>query len=84
MMLVKGAAIVYVLILLAVFVLVKQKKLTKLIPAKADLMPIYASCAISCVALLAAIFSTVIAYYAMWALAAVVFGLAVYYTVKQL
>ena len=31
-----------------------------------------------------ALFSSVIAYYAMWALAIVVFALAVYYTVKQL
>ena len=81
---VKIVAVLWIVVLIAVTLLAKQKKLTKLIPAKADLMSIYASCAISCVALLAAIFSTVIAYYAMWALAAVVFGLAVYYTVKQL
>ena len=31
-----------------------------------------------------ALFSSVVAYYAMWALAIVVFALAVYYTVKQL
>ena len=36
------------------------------------------------VALAVALISSGIAYYAMWALAAVVFALAVYYTVKQL
>lgn len=84
MMLVKGAAIVYVLILLAVFVLVKQKKLTKLLPAHVDPAPVYAACVISVVAVAAALISTAIAYYALWALAAVIFALAVYYTVKQL
>ena len=34
--------------------------------------------------MLAALFSTAIAYYTMWILAIVVFALAVYYTVKQL
>ena len=81
---VKIVAALWIVALIAVALLARQKKLTKLISAKADLMPIYASCAISGVALLAAIFSTVIAYYAMWVMAAVVFGLAVYYTVKQL
>lgn len=81
---VKIATALWIVVLIVVALLAKQKKLTQLIPAKADLTPIYAACIISGVALLAAIFSTVIAYYAMWALAAVVFGLAVYYTVKQL
>ena len=36
------------------------------------------------VALAIAVFSSTIAYYAMWALAILVFALAVYYTVKQL
>ena len=35
-------------------------------------------------ALLASLLGGGISYYAMWALAAVVFALAVYYTVKQL
>ena len=35
-------------------------------------------------ALVLALINTVAAYYAMWALAIVVFALAVYYTVKQL
>ena len=52
--------------------------------AGADPMPIYAACGLSVVALAIALFSSTIAYYAMWALAIVVFALAVYYTVKQL
>ena len=40
--------------------------------------------ALSIAALAVALFSSVVAYYAMWALAIVVFALAVYYTVKQL
>lgn len=81
---VKIVAALWIVALIAVALLAKQKKLARLLPAKADLMPVYAAAVISGVALLAAIFSTVIAYYAMWALAIVVFGLAVYYTVKQL
>ena len=44
----------------------------------------YLACVLSIVALAVALFSTALAYYAMWALAIVVFALAVYYTVKQL
>ena len=84
MMLVKGAAIVYILILLASLALVKQQKLGKLLPAHVDPAPVYAACTISVVAVAAALISTTIAYYALWALAAVIFALAVYYTVKQL
>ena len=84
MMLVKGAAVVYLVIVVAVFVLAKQKKLSKLLPAHADPMPVYVACGLSVVAIAAALISTTIAYYAMWALAAVIFALAVYYTVKQL
>ena len=39
---------------------------------------------LSIVALVVALFSSTITYYTMWALAIVVFALAVYYTVKQL
>ena len=84
-MLVKGASILYVIVLLALIVLAKGKKLPALLfPAKADPQPIYVSCGLSVVALAAALINTTLAYYAMWALAAVVFVLAVYYTVKQL
>jgi len=81
---VKIIAVLWIVALIAAALLAKQKKLSRLLPAKADLTPVYAAVIISGVALLAAIFSSVIAYYAMWALAIVVFGLAVYYTVKQL
>ena len=53
-------------------------------PAGADPLPVYLACVLSIAALAAALFSTALAYYAMWALAIVVFALAVYYTVKQL
>ncbi len=56
----------------------------RLLPADADLLPIYTACGLSAVAVVAALISVNIAYYAMWALAVVVFALAVYYTVKQL
>ena len=52
--------------------------------AKADPLPVYVACGLSAVAMAVALISTTTAYYAMWALAMVVFGLAVYYTVKQL
>ena len=68
----------------AIFVLAKQNKLTKLLPVKADPLPVFVACVLSIVAVAIALVNTTIAYYAMWALAAVVFALAVYYTVKQL
>lgn len=56
----------------------------RLLPADADLLPIYTACGLSAVGVAAALISVNIAYYAIWALAVVVFALAVYYTVKQL
>ena len=56
----------------------------RVLPADADLLPIYTACGLSAVAVAAALVSLNIAYYAMWILAVVVFALAVYYTVKQL
>ena len=81
---VKIFAVVYILVLLAVALLTKQGKLKKLLPAKADPLPVYVACGLSAVAMLGALVNATVAYYAMWALAIVVFGLAVYYTVKQL
>ena len=81
---VKIFAVVYILVLIAVALLTKQGKLKKLLPASADPLPVYVACGLSAVAMLGALFSSIVAYYAMWALAIVVFGLAVYYTVKQL
>ena len=47
-------------------------------------MPIQGARIRSAVAMISALVNMVVAYYAMWALAIVVFALAVYYTVKQL
>ena len=44
----------------------------------------YVACGLSLAAILISMISAVVAYYAMWTLAIIVFGLAVYYTVKQL
>ena len=70
--------------LIVVALLAKQGKLKRLLPASADLLPVYVACGLSAAAMLGALFNTTVAYYAMWALAIVVFALAVYYTVKQL
>lgn len=76
--------VVYLVLVLAVALLVKQKKLTKFLPAKADSLPIYVSAALSVIGLAATFLGTTIAYYTMWVLAFVTFALVVYYTVKQL
>ena len=76
--------ILYLVLLIATAFLAKNDKLRKLLPANADLLPVYLACGLSFVALVLALINTVAAYYAMWALAIVVFALAVYYTVKQL
>lgn len=81
---VKGCVVAYLVVLAVLVWLVKTNKLTKLLPPKADKLAVYVSCGLSAVALLAALLSAAASYYAMWALAAVVFALAVYYTVKQL
>ena len=54
------------------------------LPVNADPLPIYVGCGLSAAALVLTLVSTSLAYYAMWGLAAVIFLLAVYYTVKQL
>lgn len=81
---VKAAAAVYIVLLAALALLVKQGKLRRLLPAKADPLPVYVALGLSAAAMAAALISTTVAYYVMWVLAMVVFGLAVYYTVKQL
>jgi hypothetical protein len=82
--LLKVAVIVYILLLGALAFLAKSGKLGKLLPPRADLKSIYISCGLSALALVTLFISASVAYYAMWALAAVVFALVVYYTVKQL
>ena len=81
---VKICVVIYLVLLAALAVLTKNGKLNKLLPPKADKLPVYAACGLSALALLASLLGGGISYYAMWALAAVVFALAVYYTVKQL
>lgn len=81
---VKAALIVYLAVVAALAALTYAGKLGRLLSPRADRLPVYVSCGISAVALLAALLISGMAYYAMWALAAVEFALAVYYTVKQL
>lgn len=79
--LVKVGVIALIAVMIVVAVLVKQGKL---VFEKDGLPTIYASCGLSVVALAVSLLGPVIAYYTMWVLAIVVFGLAVYYTIKQL
>ena len=88
---VRIAAVVYIVVLIvAAFLTNKADKNggklgnLQVLTAGADPMPIYAACGLSVVALAIALFSSTIAYYAMWALAIGVFARAVYYTGKQL
>lgn len=81
---VKAAAVVYIVLLAIIALLVKSGKLRRFLPANADPLPVYVACGLSAAAMLSALVNMTVAYYAMWALAIVVFALAVYYTVKQL
>ncbi len=77
-------ALVYVALLGGIAWLAKKDKLTALLPATADTLPVYAACGLSAVGVLSALVSTTVAYYAIWCLAVVIFAVAVYYTVKML
>ena len=81
---VKAAAVVYIVLLAVIALLVKSGKLRRFLPANADPLPVYVACGLSAAAMLSALVNMTVAYYALWALAIVVFALAVYYTVKQL
>lgn len=81
---VKVLSVIYIALLGGLCWLAKNGKLGKLLPAKADLTPIYVACGLSAAGVVVALFSATAAYYAMWCLAIVVFALAVYYTVRQL
>ena len=81
---VKVAVAVYLVLLAALVFFLKQGKLAKIMPPSADPLPVYVACGLSFVAMAVALVNLTAAYYAMWGLAVVVFGLAVYYTVKQL
>lgn len=77
-------AVIYLLAVAALVWLAKQGKLGKLLPANADILPLYIAGGLSAAAILVALFNATAAYYAMWCLGVVVFALAVYYTVKML
>ena len=86
-----AGAVVYLLVLVAALFLTRKADRSggllgkiRVLPSDADALPIYAASILSLLGVAIAIFSTTVAYYAMWALALVVFILAVYYTVKQL
>lgn len=81
---VKVFSVVYILLLGGLAWLAKNHKLGKLLPANADVMPIYVACGLSAAGVAVALFSVAAAYYAMWCLCILVFALAVYYTVRQL
>ena len=81
---VKIAAVIYLVLLAVLAIQVKRQKLGKLFPVGAAPLPVYVACGLSLAAILISMISAVVAYYAMWTLAIIVFGLAVYYTVKQL
>ena len=75
---------VVVLFLLAIVILVAAVKKNKVsIPAERQ-KTLLGSCALAAIGAAVATVNTTLAYYAMWALAAVTFCVAVYYTVKQL
>ena len=80
---VKAGAVVFAAALAALVVALKQGKLKKGFSADAH-KTTFISCAIAAVGALVSLVSTTVAYYAMWALAAVIFCMAVYYTVRQL
>lgn len=82
-LMIKAAVVVFAVALVGLVIALKQEKLKKWISADAH-KTIFVSCAIAAVGALASLVSTTIAYYAMWVLAAVIFCMAVYYTVRQL
>jgi len=88
---VKIAVVLFLLVLVAVVLLVRKAMQNKgklgryqVLPAKANVKTTYVSCVLSLITVATVLVNVTIAYYAMWLLAAVLFALAVYYTVKQL
>ena len=80
---VKGAVVLFVAALALLAAALRGGKLGSFISADAH-KTIFVSCAIAAVGAAASLVSAAIAYYAMWVLAAVIFCMAVYYTVRQL
>lgn len=88
---VRAIAVAYILVLAVLALLARRADQKggmlgslRVLPASADVLPVYVACALSAVALVIALISAAAAYYAMWGLGLIVFALAVYYTVKQL
>lgn len=77
-------AVLYLAALAGIAWLAKREKLGFLLPPHADPLPVYLACGLSAAGVAIALVSAAAAYYAMWALAIIVFALAVYYTVKLL
>lgn len=81
---VKIALAIYLVLLIGLLVQVARKKLPKLLSPQADPLPVYVAGGLSLAAMAIAFVSATAGYYAMWVLGLIAFGLAVYYTVKQL
>ena len=88
---VRAAAVVCIAVIVAVVLVLRKVqanggmlKDVRIMPYKAAYLPVYAAAGISVVLVAAGMVGAVIAYYAMWAAAAAIFGMAVYYTVQQL
>lgn len=80
---VKVVGIAYILLLVALVVIAKKHKLPFGLSISSP-TSVYVGSALGIVTVAISLFSASLAYYAMWALAAVIFAVAVYYTVKQL
>ena len=79
----KAAVILFAVALVALVVALKQGKLKKYFSADAHKM-IFFSCGIAAAGTAAGLVSLTVAYYALLALAAIIFCAAVYFTVRQL
>lgn len=86
----KAIAVVVILVLVAAALALRTASASgkvgkyQIFPGKFDPRTLYAICAVGAVALATVLISPVVSYYAMLALAALIFALAVFYTVKQL
>lgn len=74
----------FLLLLSAAAYLFSSGRLKRVLPPKTNPLPVGAALALSAAGVLATFLGRDYAYYAMWTLAFLIFGLAVYYTVKQL
>ena len=88
---VRALAVLWLVLAAAAVVFLKKLKVAggvfrgvRILPEKADYLLIYIALGASAARVLAGMLTPVLAYYAMWAAAAAIFGIAVYYTVQQL